>query len=117
MPGGGELTVQTVFQGNDVQLTISDTGVGMAADVQKRIFEPYFTTREFGSGIGLTIVYKIIKEHRGDISVRSREGVGSSFQLSFPVPPDQRHLLNTSAAAATATAPVAAGDEIVVEDA
>ncbi len=96
MPHGGALTVQTHFSGSEVQLKIGDTGCGMNEDIMEKIFEPYFTTREFGSGIGLTIVYKIIKEHSGDISVISKENEGSTFLLSFPVPDDQRHLLKDS---------------------
>ena len=95
MPNGGSLKVQTRFQNDEIQLSISDSGVGMSDEVLEKIFEPYFTTREFGSGIGLTIVYKIIKEHRGDISVTSKEGEGSAFLLSFPVSPGQRNLLST----------------------
>ena len=93
MPKGGVLTVETCFQNEEVQLSISDTGLGMSEKLIAKVFEPYFTTKEFGSGIGLTIVYKIIKEHRGDISVTSQEGKGSSFLLSFPVTRDQRNLL------------------------
>jgi two-component system, sporulation sensor kinase E len=93
MPDGGELTISTRYRGDEVLLRIIDTGTGMSDEVLNKIFEPYFTTKEFGSGIGLTIVYKIIKEHRGEISVISQEGKGTTFTLSFPIPPGQQNLI------------------------
>jgi signal transduction histidine kinase len=94
MPNGGTLSVSTRLNGDDVVLSISDTGVGMSEEVLNKIFEPYFTTHDFGSGIGLTLVYKIAKEHMGDISVVSHEGKGSTFEISFPVPQREQHLLS-----------------------
>jgi two-component system, sporulation sensor kinase E len=93
MPDGGKLTISTRYRGDEVLLRIIDTGTGMSDEVLNKIFEPYFTTKEFGSGIGLTIVYKIIKEHRGEISVISQEGKGTTFTLSFPIPPGQQNLI------------------------
>lgn len=93
MPDGGELVISTRQTGDEVELRISDTGVGMTDEVLAKIFEPYFTTRDDGTGIGLTLVYKVVKEHMGDISVVSQEGKGSSFALLFPVPQRERHLI------------------------
>lgn len=93
MPGGGSLTVASHRRGNEVVLTLSDTGIGMSEEVQRKIFEPFYTTKDFGSGLGLTLVYKIMKEHGGDIGVVSQEGKGSSFSLSFPLPQGERPLL------------------------
>jgi len=94
MPDGGVFTVSSRHQGDVVILKIKDTGLGMSEEVLNKIFEPYFTTKDFGSGIGLTMVYKVVKEHMGDISVVSQEGKGSSFSISFPVPQREQHLLN-----------------------
>ena len=95
MPAGGVLTVTTELRRDDeVLLRISDNGEGIPEDIMDKIFEPYFTTRDFGSGIGLTLVYKIVKEHMGDISVVSQEGKGSSFTISLPVPQREQHLLS-----------------------
>ena len=58
-----------------------------------RIFEPYFTTKAQGTGLGLTMVYKIIKEFGGDISVKSFPGEGTVFTLSFPIPQKEKRLL------------------------
>ncbi len=94
MPDGGRLTVSTRATDDTVFLRVSDTGTGMSDEVLAKIFEPYFTTKDFGSGIGLTLVYKVIKEHMGDISVTSREGVGTTFTISLPVPQRETHLLS-----------------------
>lgn len=93
MPQGGTLRVSTGTRGDEALLRVSDNGVGMSEDVVEKIFEPYFTTRDFGSGIGLTLVYKVVKEHMGDISVISREGQGSTFTIVLPVPQREQHLI------------------------
>lgn len=93
MPDGGELRISTENQGDEVLLRVRDTGIGMSSDVIHKIFEPYYTTRDDGSGIGLTLVYKIIREHMGDIAVASEEGKGSTFTVSLPVPQREQHLI------------------------
>ena len=93
MPDGGVLRIQTTVRGNHLRLRISDTGVGIPDENLEKIFEPYFTTKEFGSGLGLTIVYKIVKEHLGDIAVDSRVGEGTAFTLSFPIPQKEKRLI------------------------
>jgi signal transduction histidine kinase len=96
MPGGGILTVATGKKNDCVRLTIADTGVGIPQENLDKIFEPYFTTNESGSGLGLTNVFKIIKEHRADIWVDSEPGKGAAFIISFPVPEDEQLLLEYS---------------------
>ncbi|MFP4066979.1 MAG: two-component system sensor histidine kinase NtrB [Spirochaetaceae bacterium] len=96
MPEGGTLSIRTRCRGESVELSIEDTGEGMPEEVREKIFEPYFTTRDFGSGIGLTLVYKVVKEHMGEISVSSEEGQGSTFTITFPVPQREQHLLEWS---------------------
>ncbi|TVQ21883.1 MAG: PAS domain S-box protein [Spirochaetaceae bacterium] len=93
MPDGGELRISTENRGDEVLLRVRDTGIGMSSDVIHKIFEPYYTTRDDGSGIGLTLVYKIIREHMGDIAVASEEGKGSTFTVSLPVPQREQHLI------------------------
>lgn len=93
MPDGGMLRVSTQTRGDQVLLRISDNGLGMTAEVRDKIFEPYFTTKDFGSGIGLTLVYKVVKEHMGDISVISKEGHGTTFTITLPKPQREKHLL------------------------
>ncbi len=71
--------------GNYVALTITDQGSGISDRILSRIFDPYFSTKEDGSGLGLTICYSIVKKHGGHISVQSEHGKGTSFAVFLPV--------------------------------
>lgn len=93
MPEGGRLTIKTESTGSEVHIYIIDTGIGISEENLSKIFEPYFTTKETGSGLGLTLVFKIIKEHRGEISVKSKEGEGSTFMITLPVPQKETKLI------------------------
>ena len=93
---GGQLTVSTKVHGDHVVITISDTGSGMDESTMSKIFEPYFTTKEMGSGLGLTMVFKVVKEHNGEISVTSRPGEGTSFMITLPVPTSERLALEAA---------------------
>lgn len=93
MPDGGTLTVTTGTRAGEALLEISDDGDGIPEELLDKIFEPYFTTKDFGSGIGLTLVYKVIKEHGGEIAVKSREGEGTTFSILLPIPQREQHLL------------------------
>jgi len=94
MPDGGDLRLETKRDGDNVVITVSDTGVGIPEELQGKIFEPYFTTRDTGSGLGLTVVYKVVKEHGGDLHMDSRPGRGTSFKITIPVPQSERKLLS-----------------------
>ncbi len=74
-------------------IKISDNGIGMDSQTVSRIFEPYFTTKANGTGLGMTMVYKIVKEFSGEIQVQSQEGKGTVFTLTFPLPQDNTKLL------------------------
>ena len=93
MPGGGTLTISTKLTGDYVTLCIRDTGTGIDPEHLEKIFEPYFTTKASGTGLGLTVVYKVIKEHHGDIFVSSEMGQGTVFTIKLPVPQSQRKAL------------------------
>ncbi len=86
MPNGGDILIRTRGKGHDVVIEISDTGIGIAPDVLSRIFDPFFTTKEpgRGTGLGLTMVHRIIESHHGHISVQSVQGEGTTFYLTLP---------------------------------
>ncbi|MCS6771208.1 MAG: PAS domain S-box protein [Kiritimatiellae bacterium] len=102
MPHGGTITVRTsnrMLQAGEVadlpggayvQIEVSDTGVGIPERIRNRIFDPYFTTKAQGTGLGLTICYSIVRKHGGHISVSSVEGKGSTFTVLLPAAPDRR---------------------------
>jgi PAS domain S-box-containing protein len=87
MPEGGRLSISTrAGDGRTVMVTVTDTGIGMSEDVQRRVFEPFFSTKgEAGSGLGLAMAYSIARRHGGDITVASAPGRGATFTISFPV--------------------------------
>jgi CheY-like chemotaxis protein len=85
MPKGGKITIESGRKGDYVVVTISDTGIGMNADVRKKIFEPFFTTKgSKGLGMGLSIVYGSITRHSGEINVVSEPGEGTTFTIALP---------------------------------
>ena len=85
MPDGGTLRIRCESaRGRRVAITFSDTGVGIAPADLQRIFDLYFTTREKGSGIGLSMVYRTVQMHDGEIEVQSTPGAGTTFRLLLP---------------------------------
>ena len=84
----GEFTIECASKDNKYYIIISDNGCGMKNETVSKIFEPYFTTKANGTGLGMTMVYKIVKEFSGDISVESQEGKGTVFTLVFPLQQD-----------------------------
>jgi signal transduction histidine kinase/ActR/RegA family two-component response regulator len=86
MPDGGTLTLSTQEAGEEVELTVSDTGVGMGEEVRSRIFDPFFTTKgKAGMGLGLSVSYGIIRRHEGSVEVESEVGRGTTFRMKFPL--------------------------------
>src|SRR5205814_904760 len=79
MPLGGEMIVRVRRQGNFVELSVTDTGVGMRPDDLERCFEVYFSTKKGGTGLGLATTRRIVEEHGGMIAVVSELGRGTSF--------------------------------------
>ncbi|UTR09007.1 ATP-binding protein [Evansella sp. LMS18] len=80
----GEIRIGAKREGRDINITISDEGPGMPEHVLSRIGEPFFTTKEKGSGLGLTICYRIIESSGGTISINSQNGKGTTFFITLP---------------------------------
>ena len=93
MAENGKLTIISKSDGDYQALIIRDNGSGIPEEKLSKIFEPYYTTKASGTGLGLTLVYKIMKEHNGDIHVKSEVGKGTEFILLFPVPVSERKAL------------------------
>ncbi|MDF3078423.1 MAG: histidine kinase [Sphingobacteriaceae bacterium] len=83
---GGELTITTTVQGPNVEIRISDNGIGMDEKAQKKIFEPFFTTKDVGegTGLGMSIAYNTVKKHNGQLSFTSEPGKGTTFVIELP---------------------------------
>jgi CheY-like chemotaxis protein len=120
MPGGGSLIIETrnfhatrnylrqhpaLREGDHVVLIVSDSGHGMPTDVQQRIYDPFYTTKDTGTGLGLAVVRGIIEQTGGQIWLYSEVGQGTTFKIFFPRQRDE------------GAADVAAEPEIVEEDA
>lgn len=90
---GGRLTITTELKDEKYVLHFSDNGIGMDETTASHVFEPYFTTKANGTGLGLAMAYKIIKEFSGDITVQSQKGEGTEFVITLPVPQKDRRLL------------------------
>jgi len=86
MPEGGRLTITTRLDKEHVDIVFADTGVGIPAGDVKRIFDPFYTTKEVGqgTGLGLSVSYGIVKSHGGTIEAESREHEGSTFTVKLP---------------------------------
>jgi PAS domain S-box-containing protein len=93
MSKGGVLTVQTGSAAEGVWISIADTGCGIPQDQLNRIFEPFFTTKKKGSGLGLMIVQRIVREHGGLIKLESHVGQGTTFRIWLPLHERQPRLL------------------------
>ena len=84
MPGGGELNVRIAKLDGTVEITMGDTGVGISEEALGKIFEPYFSTKQAGFGLGLAVTKTIVEEHRGSIDVRSGPRRGAEFTVRLP---------------------------------
>ncbi|MGH2592909.1 MAG: sensor histidine kinase, partial [Anaerolineae bacterium] len=87
MPEGGELTIATLQDNGRVHVRFSDAGPGINPEEAKKIFEPFYTTKRSGTGLGLAVSYGIIQRHGGEITVESAPGRGATFVVSLPVRP------------------------------
>jgi len=114
MPQGGTIKIGTAVVGESVELTVSDTGVGIPTAVKEKIFDPFFTTKgPEGTGLGLSMTYGILSRHGARITVDSEEGRGSTFRITFP---RAEPLVTSPAPAAPEPAPIDSLRCLVVDD-
>lgn len=92
MPGGGVLMLRTSHADGAVELEVSDTGTGLTPEECGRLFTPYYTTKQHGTGLGLAVVQSVVSDHGGRIWVESEAGVGTSFHIRLPSKPPQRKI-------------------------
>jgi len=85
MPEGGTLTLEAKTSNGKFLIGVTDTGTGLTAENQRRIFEPYFTTKAKGTGLGLAISRRIIEAHGGTITAANQSGGGCRFEISLPL--------------------------------
>ncbi len=84
-PMKGSIALATEAKKNRIRIQVADNGPGIPPDRQRRIFEPFFSTKEAGAGLGLPLALEIVKLHQGEISFTSQAGEGSAFVISLPV--------------------------------
>jgi two-component system NtrC family sensor kinase len=87
MPDGGTLSVTTAADNENVTIDIADNGIGIKEEHLKKIFDSFFTTKDSvkGVGLGLSVCYGFIKDHDGDIQVKSKLDSGTTFTITFPI--------------------------------
>jgi signal transduction histidine kinase len=85
MPDGGNLTITTLHDTDRLYVRFRDGGTGINPDDAKKIFEPFYTTKRSGTGLGLAVSYGIIQRHGGEITVESAPGRGATFIVSLPL--------------------------------
>ena len=85
-PSGGEVMLSTARDGAFVVVRVTDTGAGIPAEVQPRVFDPYFSTKKSGTGLGLPTVRRVAEEHGGSLTLQSEVGKGTQFTLRLPAP-------------------------------
>jgi signal transduction histidine kinase len=88
MPSGGRLSLQITQANGTVEVTMTDTGVGISEDALGKVFEPYFSTKQAGFGLGLAVTKAVVEEHKGSIEVRSRPTLGTTFIVRLPAAAD-----------------------------
>jgi two-component system, NtrC family, nitrogen regulation sensor histidine kinase NtrY len=84
MPAGGDLSVRTRGATASVRIDVSDTGSGLTEEERRRLFTPYYTTKQHGTGLGLAIVQSVVADHHGRIWVESEHGRGTTFHVDIP---------------------------------
>ena len=85
-PTGGHVVIRTSGDKRRLVVAVSDDGEGMSAETREKVFTPFFTTREEGTGLGLPLVRRIVEQHGGSVEISSTPGEGTTVKLVFPAP-------------------------------
>jgi len=85
-PAGGQILVSTLREGGHVLIRVTDTGQGIALELQNKVMEPYFSTKKTGTGLGLPTARRVAEEHGGVLLLESEVGKGTQFTLRLPAP-------------------------------
>jgi CheY-like chemotaxis protein/anti-sigma regulatory factor (Ser/Thr protein kinase) len=109
-----QITVTTTYDNAKIYVKIADTGPGIAAEHLGRLFDPFYTTKETGTGLGLSLSYGLIKEHGGEIVVTSTPGEGATFTIVLPILEDA--FPDTAPRPAPQAAPLPAKKMLIVDD-
>ncbi len=88
MPSGGELRITTEREDGSIRVSFCDTGVGMPPEVLRQLFEPFFSTKPDGTGLGLAVSHEIITQQGGRLEAESKPGKGSRMTVTLPVSPE-----------------------------
>jgi signal transduction histidine kinase len=84
MPQGGDLSLGASVDDGKLRVVVRDTGPGIPPEIQDHIFHPYFSTKDRGTGIGLALADKLVRQHRGQLDFRTGPG-GTSFRMTLPL--------------------------------
>ena len=95
IPEQGDIWIRALFTNNNVRVEIEDNGSGMSEETKQKVFNPFFTTKPVGqgTGLGMSITYKVIKNHNGDIEIESKEGIGTKFIITLPLNIDRELMI------------------------
>ena len=85
MPEGGKLTIRASSSDDEVSVSVQDTGVGIPEENMPKLFQPLFTTKAKGQGLGLPVCRRIVEAHGGKFTVTSKVGCGSTFTVHLPL--------------------------------
>jgi signal transduction histidine kinase len=85
MPDGGTLEVKAEVQGDRMVIRVEDEGVGIPPELREKVFESFYTTKPTGTGLGLSVCYRIVSDHGGSIDVEGREGKGTVILITLPI--------------------------------
>lgn len=96
--GNGDIWIRALFTNNNARIEIEDNGSGMSEETKQKVFNPFFTTKPVGqgTGLGMSITYKVIKNHNGDITIETKQGIGTKFIITLPLNINRELLKNSN---------------------